>query len=588
MRRVVAFLLILLLLYGCTPQQAAPAYITVSLSLPNGCSVVENGLQIVSGEDAEFELILEESYELSNVDYNGDYTIESQEGKVFLSLKNVLYPTLATVTLTSQHCTITYEPNGGDGAAKTESYDKSLHLRPNTSIGTDSFSREGYVLIGWNTEPDGTGEAVGLGSRISVPGDSLTLYAQWVQWSDVELFDWEYAVDGVRITGYRGTEDTVVVPSMLGSVNVAIIGTGAFTDCTATHIILPETIKTLETSAFSNCQLRELTFFDNIENFSDESFTFCQNFTTVHINAIEAPWGYDYRRESCLADKVDILIEAQGKKKIVFYAGCSMWYNLDGQMVQDALGDSYQVINLGLNGVMNSSAQMQILTNFLEDGDIFFHTPELSSPAQLMQRTEMINHDRKLWSGMEYNYDLVALLDIQSLPEFFDILYYWLSTKECTSSYTDVYRDSRGNNYVDQFGSASFYRNGTAETLSDKVYLDPAYVDADAMKVLESHYQKIQDRGVKIYVSFACLNLDAVPEDQRDNVELMDGLFRAAFEEMEGITFIGSLWDHLYQNTDFYDTNYHLRTAQTQLETGVWLRDLQEQMLLDGLWPETE
>ena len=575
------------LLCGCSAQYTDAAFITVSLTAPEGCSVVNNGQRIRSGKDAEFQLVLDSGYNVFSVDYDGEYSTQEINGIVYLRLEKVKYPTKAEVQLSSDFCTIHYDPNGASGVVNTVSYDLTEHIRPNTSIGTDIFSRGGYTLTGWNTEADGSGLAVGLGSRVSVgAGEELTLYAQWAQWTDESQFTWIRTEEGVKITGYLGTDETVVIPASLGGAEVTVIGTGAFTDCDPKHVILPYSLKTIQSGAFLRCGMEEVTLFDNIENFGDVSFMECDNFSTLHINAVEAPWGYDYRRESCLADKVDLLIEAQGSKKIVFYAGCSMWYNLDGGIAQLTVGDEYQVINMGINGIINSEAQMQIIGHFLEEGDIFFHTPEIASEAQLMIRNGMINHDRKLWSGLEYNYDLVSLIDLRTMPEFFDIYYYWLSTKEQTSSYTDTYRDSYGNDYVDEYGCASFYREYTAETLGDKVALDPSYYQKSNLDVMNSYYQSYRQKGVTIYVSYAVVNLSAVPEEQQGNVEMMDELFRDSFSSMEGVTVLGKLSEFIYESECFYDTNYHLRTTQVAENTQVWMTYLKEQMIQDGLLPE--
>ena len=585
MRRIIALVLIVLLLWGCAPQEALPSYITVSLSLPTGCYVDENRQQILSGDDVFFELTLAPGYRVSGLDYDGTYSIEYGDNRVYVLLENVLYPTMATVKVTSQFCTINYEPNGAVDTAYHVSYDREQHLRPNTEIG-NRFEREGYTQLGWNTEADGSGTAVGLGSRVSVPENTLTLYAQWIKWSDASLFDYEVSEEGVRITGYHGTEETIVIPAAIGGMDVITVGSGTFWNNTANHVILPNSLVTLEAGAFEGCQLQELTMFDNLENFSDDSFRNCVDLTTIHINAAEPPYGYDYRRESCLADKVDILIEAQGNRKIVFYGGCSMWYNLNGELAQNMIGEELQVINLGLNGVINSTAQMQILSHFMEEGDVFFHTPEISSEAQLLIRTAMINHDRKLWSGMEYNYDLVSLIDLRTVEDFFDIYYYWLSTKKSATSYTQRYVDYLGNDYVDQYGCASFYRDYNDDVLEDKVSLNPSYMDPDALARMESHYQVLQDRGVTIYVSYACVNVDALPEGEIENAELMDQLFRESFSNIEGVTVLGTLQDHLFHNTDFYDTNYHLLTSTSLLTTYNWMEDLVPQLVADGIISE--
>ena len=179
----------------------------------------------------------------------------------------------------------------------------------------------------------------------------------------------------------------------------------------------------------------------------------------------------------------------------------------------------------------------------------------------------------------------MSLLDIRTLPEFFDILYYWLSTKEQTSSYTDVYRDSQGNRYVDEYGCASFLRTVSKAELSDKVNLQASSFEKTAMARLDGLYQVMADRGVKVYVGHACVNLDAVTEEQTP-VETMDELFRQTFNAMEGVTVVGSMLDYVYHNSDFYDTNYHLLTAQARENTAVWMEDLTQQMILDGLLPE--
>jgi hypothetical protein len=44
----------------------------------------------------------------------------------------------------------------------------------------------------------------------------------------------------------------------------------------------------------------------------------------------------------------------------------------------------------------------------------------------------------------------------------------------------------------------------------------------------------------------------------------------------------------LYEQEDFFDTNYHLLTPETRENTALWLRDLKEQMIRDQLWQENQ
>lgn len=48
------------------------------------------------------------------------------------------------------------------------------HLRLNTAIDGALFTRPGYTLTGWNTAPDGSGQAVGLGQPGPSPARGFT------------------------------------------------------------------------------------------------------------------------------------------------------------------------------------------------------------------------------------------------------------------------------------------------------------------------------------------------------------------------------------------------------------------------------
>lgn len=574
-----------MILCGCQGAGSADT-ITVGIQEAKGCFIPNNGQQVVSGSDVEFELIFDKGYAFSSVDYPGEYYIEVKNGTDYLHLLNVRYPSRLKLNITSNYRTIIYHANGGISQTGdlTRRYDMAYHVRPNTSIGTDWLTRDGYTLTGWNTEADGSGTAVGLGSRASVGGtEALELYAQWAQWSSAG--DFTYILeDGVTVTGYTGSDMVVVVPERIEGHTVKTIAAGAFRGCGAEAIILPKSLVTVEVGAFSGCGVRELTLFDNIEHIGSAAFVDCPDFSVLHINALEPPYGYDYRRESCLADKIDLMVEAQGQKKIVFYGGCSMWYNLDGPQMQEGLGEDYRVINAGLNGVINSAVQMQILTAYLEPGDIFFHTPELSSKPQLLTEMGFGDNDAKLWCGLEYNYDMVAKVDLRDFPGLLDSFHSWLLIKQTGGGYDAHYVDGRGRPFFDPFGGIPFCREQQEGQLLDDVFLDPNTIRPDSMARLERYYRAIADKGATVYVSYACVNMDAVPQEQRDNVWLMDSLFREAIGSMQDAVLISELPDYLYHDEDFFDTNYHLLSEAARRNTALWLRDLQARMEADGLW----
>ena len=579
MRKCCVFLLIFtIFLAGCSAE--VQTSVPVSIVEGEGVTVENNGLWVEPGEDAVFLLDVPQGYTVGSTDYQGMYQVGMSNGKTILTLKEIRYPTTVRIGLTEDFAAITFHPNGGDGDAVTELYDRSIHTRPNTA--TELFTRDGYTLTGWNTAPDGSGIRIGLGSRADADNRGITLYAQWEKWNDASDFRWSEGA-GITITGFYGSGESVVIPETINGKPVTGIAHRAFVNCSAKQVVLPRTMERVAVGAFENCALESVVLFDSILEIRNDSFRNCPDFRTVYINVAEPPFGYGYRKESVYADKMDLLIGAAGKRKLVCYGGCSMWYNLDGRMLEEALNGEYTVINLGLNGLANSAVQMQIMLPYLEEGDILFHTPELASATQMMRRLSMNEKDDVFWCGVENNYDLITGVDVQSVPGLLDSFCTYLERKNGTAAYSDVYRDSHGRMYLDQWGGIPFERTETAQMLSDPVSLAPDCIDAGAMDVLAEYYGHFLEQGVRVYVGYACVNLDAVPEEERENAELMDSLFQKAVEKTDGPVLISGLSDYLYRNEDFYDTNYHLLSENARENTARWIRDIKQQMTADGL-----
>ena len=598
--RIIPLFLICLFLTGCGNlqeiwesqevqelQEKSPALVEAGIFETDHLTVENNGQWVEGGEDVTFVLEAEENYSIASVSFQGDYSVWQEGQRILLTLHEVRYPTQVHLALTNDYYEITYEPNGGNGEAVTMRYDKKPHLRPNTEQGTSLFERPGYTLACWNTRQDGTGEDIGLGSRVTVSEESLILYAKWEKWTPVSAFSYEVGEEAVAITSYAGEAGMVVVPEQIEGKPVKVLASGSFVNCAAETILLPRTLERVEAGAFQNCALRSLYLYDNIETISDAALADCGQFTTLHINAAEAPYGCHYRRESCYADKVDLLIANQGKRKLVFYGGCSTWFNLDMQQVENTFGESYFPVNMGLNGTVSSEAQLQIMSRYLEPGDILFHTPELSSSSQLMDQIDMTKDDKLLWSGLEYNYDLVSLLDLQRIGGVLDELQRYLNIKKEETGYQEHYRDSEGRSYMGANGEIPFQRYESTGKLGDEVVLDPSRITGKGMERLEAWYRALKELGVTTYVSYACINLDAVSPEERGNVEAVNQAFRDAVERMDGAVLVSDLFSYLYWNRDFYDSNYHLLTDAVYRNTEKWLKDLTQQMEVDGLWKKS-
>lgn len=74
----------------------------------------------------------------------------------------------------SGEVTITYNANGGEGNMEDQKVTPSVDV----VLNANSYTREGYTFVGWNTEADGSGTAYEENTLVNIE-ENITLYAQW-------------------------------------------------------------------------------------------------------------------------------------------------------------------------------------------------------------------------------------------------------------------------------------------------------------------------------------------------------------------------------------------------------------------------
>ena len=73
---------------------------------------------------------------------------------------------------------VTYDPNGGDGSHNPTKGDAGEDITIPSDL-NDPFTKPGSILIGWNTEQDGSGDSYQPSDNIPMGDEDKTLYAQW-------------------------------------------------------------------------------------------------------------------------------------------------------------------------------------------------------------------------------------------------------------------------------------------------------------------------------------------------------------------------------------------------------------------------
>lgn len=580
--RILASFLFALLLLGCTPNGSPRTYdCRVVLEEGEGFTCSDHTQMVRRGGDVTFYVEPIDGYEITGSDYENTTVSASQENGILVTLHEVHYSTIVTLTVKKSDAILFYHFNDGTGQEPVSVPVTPSHLRWNTA--TTLFTREGYTLTGWNTRPDGSGVSVGLGSRID-PQDGPDLYAQWSKWSDPSLFQWESTDNGIVITAYLGAEDTVAVPGRIDGQTVTTIAAGAFRDAGCHGVVLPDTLLIIEAGAFENTQLSALYLFDNIRLIGDLG----ASIQTLHLNAYELP-VYSGTYYDTFQDKYDRLLSLADEKKIVLFSGSSTRFGYDSEMLAKAFPD-YEIVNMGVFAYTSAMPQMELILQCMKPGDIMIHMPEFdTSDTQFCITTDL---DGAFFNMMESNYDTITKLDMRNYTNIFPILESYLTIRETmvkksyaisASDYdedgTPVYSPS-----YNVYGDYIVYRPNPSSKLPvygmPVPYTIAAFPEDPFITSINRMYQKFLDAGVYVYYTYSPRNIMAISEASTPEAR---AALDAYFREKLCVPIISEIEDSLWSGTYLYGTDNHLSTEGVAIHTERIIPLIKAQMEADGL-----
>lgn len=568
---------------ACTPgTNSEDEYVRVSLIFSEHF-VMEDGyeqsINIKKGDSAIFKIIVREGYRLKEVSHDDADVIYGNMSKVTIRLPSVSFSTRINLTFTADTpLSVLYNANGGDYLQASEPYQQITYLgghpRPNAAIGTDKMKKSGHTLVGWNTKADGSGDAIGLGSRFDHV-DGIVLYAQWVKWTNLSLFTFEQATGGVTVKSYSGNEQILCIPEEVDGQPVVSISTNAFNGATATKVILPKTMQRIENGAFKNCELQELYFYDNLSYVYDTAFVECNNLSTLHINAIEPPRYAGYDRHSNYADKADILKSYQSDKKIVIFGGSGAYFSIDSSMLHAAFNGEYEIVNMAINAWYPGWAQADVILNFLNEGDILLHIPEMASPQQLFYDTTFYAVsaagmvDDRYMASFEENYDLLALVDIKKVSGVFDSFtrFNEARKKMPIGSYVD-YAD-----FIDEYGDYNQPKpaHGKDVSISGEAHIRTDILTDESLARLDEFYNQVRLRGATAYIAYAAVNehsLMARDKQYETNYLSLAQDFDAKLRNgIKNAMVIQNIQQSFFAGSLFYNSDWHLSNEGTTLNT---------------------
>ncbi len=554
---------------------------------------VDMAVQTVQpGNDAAFTVTLDDDWYFLGTDYRGESEITKENGEktVQVTLHDVQYSESIGIQAEKGRYAICYDANGGQGITddgeKVRICYRGTHARINTSNGTELFAREGYTLLGWNTAADGSGQSVGLGSRVAWT-DGIVLYAQWVKWTDSGEF--QYRIDGefAVITGYSGHDRQVCIPGSFEGYPVRTICEQAFADADCETVILPPGIHEIEKWAFKNSSIQTLYMYDDLEKASDYAFQDCTALQTLHINAIEAP-VYSGGYFDTFPDKYDRLLALRDQKKIVLFSGSSTRFGYDSAMIDQAFPD-YEVVNMGVFAYSPAVWQLELIRQCMKAGDILLDSPEFDAPnRQFCHQKEL---DYAVFAMVEADYDAFSLLDLREYTQVFTAFSAYQEARQtmerksydvCAADYDEDGKPVAEKSY-NVYGDYIVYRPNAAKEEPvyglEVNYTVNAFPKDTYIHALNTVYQEFLDGGVHVYFTYSPRNRYALSKDStkeeraRLHAWLKTQLIAPVISELE---------ESLYSGIYMYGTDNHLSTEGVQIRTKRVIRDLKAELSKEG------
>ena len=580
--RIGLFVCVLLLLFlaGCAPAGGVERTCNVIFEDNEELFFYRQVYPVTRGSDLAVSVGVPTGCRIAWVNYDR-YSVSGKTGcsanydYYTLILHEIRYPAVIRLSAGPVYTT-TYHfgPGAGDGFTVQE---ESPRLIPNTLPYEDRFEKKGYLPIGWNTAPDGSGVHTGFGSQpVREGGSELELYAEYLPCTRLEDLTWVQAGGEITITGCRGGGD-LVIPPQLDGLPVTAIAAGAFGSITADTVAFPPTLKTIEEGAFQSLSAEKLYLFDNLETVSDASFG-SLSVARLHINAVRPP-VYCGSYFDTLSEKAARLRSLEGQKKLVLFCGSSARFGYDSPMLEAAFPD-YRVVNMGVFAYANMLPQAMLVLQSLEPGDIVLSSPELDAiDTQFCGSTAL---DKETFAMMESNYDMLAGLDCREFTGIFDAFAQYQESRGWLSpmSYSDVPAqfDEDGNRLQEttynRYGDYILYRenNIAGKTFGIKrAFYNAGHITEQDWAGLNRVYDAFTAKGARVLFTYSPRSRISISEDStEESVAGLDALIRETLHAEVISPIEDSLIDPLY----FYGTDNHLSTEGVEIHTRQVIEDL--------------
>ena len=475
---------------------------------------------------------------------------------------------------------VLYHANGGTAAQTGADYvwdefSLAYYLYPNALPDMDYFERDGYVLLGYATEPGG-GEFYAPGWKILEDTDRVI--ELWCVWSrETPETDFTFAADaqsgGWFVTGYHGGDSAVTVPASYDGAPVTGVAAGAFDGCGGVDtLVLPPSLRVIEPGAFAGMEtLTTLHLYDSLDTISNAAFEGDDALTTIYIGAATAPVYTDWFNSH--AKKIEIMRYWQDDERplLIMLGGSSASYAVDAQQLEGLLDRDYVVLNCGTNGANLFTMTSEWAAHFMDEGDMLLQMAEYSA-----WQLGGVTCAWETFRSFESCYNVFSWVRLSRFLKFFDCFQSYLTAKKTlpaetyeaysTATAPEGYYDSQGTLRVVTApnGSDDFWQGRSISFLGEWLY-DYMFYYAN------SQFAKIRALGADCAMTFAPLNRNSVWEGE--TMETVASL-SAYLNERLDVAIITDPASCILDPAVFFDDDYHIAAPERAAYTERLAADL--------------
>lgn len=536
-------------------------------------------------EDTEVTLSVETAkgviflgYSIGDTRVNGGTIVSTASEYTFTATENV---EIYTNYYLGSGRLVIYDSNGGNESQQYYVFsDSSPYIGPNALANKGQFTREGYVLYGYNTEPDGSGTYYGPGWSVIMPKDaaSMTLYAQWMPVTEKEAFTYKISGNQAMITKYSGSHETVVIPETIDGVPVTRISANAFVNGKFKTLYLSRNLKNIDDSAFVACRsLTTLYFCDTPTGISDKSFEKCDELQKLYMLACIDP-RYSLTNNGTYKMKYQRLISAEGKK-IIFHAGSNVSYGIDIETIQDALGGEYSGVNFGCNISTPATFYIEVATAHMNEGDIVVLCPEYG-----LYQYGYNEMNTTTWQIFEGAYNAYADVDIRHFIKVFSSFASFNTNRYASTPRTyEQFHTASGDPSVTQLGEYNVNHEGQTAELKKNVQTwttNGGSLNIDMNLLNQSYNDNLNDaidmviaKGGKVYISFAA-TMKQVLNKTSQNAAVQNAFKNAVVKRFPKAAVISEPSTYILDQSYFYNSQYHLSGTSSVYRAELLAKDI--------------